>query len=203
MHDEPEQDHYHLHVDLNQQYHFVALSRPATSTGNNPAEQEEVNDVDDEKNIIAGRSNSLVVLLCVILPMLLSSQFYMTLLLHNESESTAHLFPTMVMLSMLLFALTLYVLFDSVGGGGGGGGMGGLRNLRSLMMIVLLTEILVDVLLLLVLWEKIEPRLALLAGSLVISTCIIIISARHLHITCFKGDFPNKRRRRFGSFVLV
>jgi hypothetical protein len=228
-----------LHVHVDQQYHLVALARPATNIADDEDSSEEedvLEDEDDAKNrkanssaaaaiaIVTSNNSMAFLLLWLILTLLLTSQFYMTLWLHNHNmqpittTTSRSMVPhflclTIFLLSVLLYASTLYVLNQSVGGI-----IAGLRknsNLRHCQVIVTImiallipAEILLDILLLLVLWNQIEPRLAaLLAGSLIVGTCIVVMSSRQLLISGGTGDdiaTKKRRRRRFlGSLVQV
>lgn len=196
--DEPDFDFFdHLNVDLDQQYHLVALARPATN--NNAGDDPEDDEYNKAHNAVVSSSCSL---LWSIISLLLLSQFYMPLLLHNYESSSAAANVSWMMACILLFVSTFYVLCHSVDI------MMGPTRMRLLMMIVLLllvpAAILMDLLLLLALWENIEPRLATpLAGSMFITTCMVIMSTRHLLATYNKGALSVIKKRKFGSHVLV
>jgi hypothetical protein len=236
MHDEQQPDQHDargpLHVHVDQQYHLVALSHPSTTNigdddDDSDEEEEEVDEEsdedDDDKDLKAhyaiattvssnNSSAAYRLLLWLTVPLLLTSQCYMTLWLHNIEPSTASMVPrclslTIVLLSILLYFSTLYVLYQTVGGT-----MAALRNLRHCPMIVTMmiallipAEILLDGLLLLVLWKQIEPRFAaLLAGSLILGTYIVVMSTRRLLNSAYDGAGDTalmKRRRRTKRFL--
>jgi hypothetical protein len=194
-------DHWNVDLDLDQQYHLVALARPATNySGNDPEEDEDDDECNKTHNDVVSSSYSM---LWSITPLLLLSLFYMPLLMYNyEGASAANLSWMMAFssLSILLFVSTFCVLCHSVD----------IMNkptrwrLLMMMMIVLLLLVNMNLQLLLALWENIQPRLStLLTCSLFIITCLVIISTRYLLATYNKGGMSVIKKRNFGSHVLV
>jgi hypothetical protein len=248
-----------LHVDLDHQYHLVALAPPATcdnETGDEFEEEEDGHDdghddpdnmdtrhADDDGDVMSG-GNSLLSLICLMVTFRLSSQFYMKFLLHNknttESSSSMihHLSWPMAVLSLLLFALKFGILYHAVVGSSSSSGSrsrsmaavsGGLRNTSNnnnnsnhhhcryscmaIMLVLIPAEVILDALLLLVIWQPMDPRLApLLAGSLLVATCLVILSAWQLVFTAYrkadlamhnKGISRRRPSRFLGSLVPV
>lgn len=125
--------------------------------------------MDDDDDIITSLCCNDTVIIWVILPCLLLSQFGMAFLLHDEN--TAHLSWPICNFSIFLFCITAWLFRHACAD----------SKMKTPVLWLLAPEISMDIVLALVLFNQVELGfITLLASMLVLSGFVVVTTAHHL-----------------------